>query len=195
MKKITTYLSLVATALLVTTWSGSSYAAKCVAANAPDELTVEEALAVYECLQPKLRDGYSSGKNQWAKDYVNWGAASTAPAAPGVHSGQYLMTFVNEVGLDTYTKFDGSELPIGTVIAKEAFTIKKNKKTKKGPLLFMEKVGLDAAPKTGGWRYSGVKPNGKKLKVKEEGFCHACHQAYPQNDFVGYPVEAVRVSS
>ena len=195
MKNLSSKLTLVLTALMLSVWSGGAYAAKCTAPKSPDELTIEDLQAIYECIGPKLKEGYAGKGNDWAKAYPNWKGASSAPAAPGVHSGQYLMTFVNDVGFDQYIQYnsDNTEMPVGTIIAKEAFTIKKNKKIKKGPLLFMEKVGLDQAPNTGGWRYSGLKPNGKKLKVKEEGFCHACHQAYPQNDFLGYPVENVRV--
>ena len=129
--------------------------------------------------------------------YTDWKAASIAPQAPGMHSGQYLMTYVNPVGYDQYIKYanDGTAMPEGTIIAKEAFTITKKGKIKKGPLLFMEKVGMGERPDTAGWKYSGLKANGKKLKVKEAGFCHACHKAWPGQDYLGFPVEAVRIKS
>lgn len=178
-------------------WISSVYAAECRAPEAAKDMGIDDLQTLYECLRPDMVKGYQNKGNEIAGAYTDWKAASTAPQAPGVHSGQYLTTFVNPTGYDQYIKYstDGTEMPVGTVIAKEAFTIKKKGKVKIGPLLFMEKVGKDKAPETAGWKYSGIKPNGKKLKVDGKGFCHACHQAYPGQDFLGFPVPAVRVSS
>ncbi len=173
--------------------------AECKAEKKPAEMTHEDLRVFYDCIRPGLVKGYQKkGKNPIAMGYTDWQAASTAPAAtPGMHSGQYLMTYVNPVGYAEYVAFKtaGVDMPLGTLIAKENFSFKKNGKLKKGALLMMEKVGLENAPDTGGWVYTGVKPNGKKLKVKQKGFCHACHQAWPGQDFLGYPVPAVRVSA
>ncbi len=176
-------------------WVTPGHAADCKVDKPAADLTLEELDTLYECVRPDLIKGYQKKKKEKALAYTDWKAASTTPQAPGTHSGQYLMTYVNPVGFDQYIQYntDSTEMPNGTIIAKEAFTITKKGKIKKGPLLFMERVGLEAAPKTGGWKYSGLKPNGKKLKVKAAGFCHACHQAWPHQNFMGYPVEAVRV--
>ncbi len=177
--------------------SNATYAASCTAPKAPKDLSTEEMQAVYDCLHPKLVEGYAKKGNTFGTAYSGWKAASTLPGAPGVHSGQHLMTYVNDVGYDQYVEFrtDKSEMPVGTVIAKENFEIKDSGKIKIGALLLMEKVGIDQAPETAGWRYSGVKKNGKNLKVDEKGFCHACHQAYPHQDYQGYPILDKRVSS
>lgn len=189
-------------ALLTVTAFGmnaGAHAADCKAAKKPSEMSHAEMRALYDdCIRKSLTAGYQKrGKNPIAMAYTNWRAASTAPAAPGVHSGQHLMTYVNPLGYASYVAFksQGASMPVGTQIAKENFSFKGNGKLKKGALLMMEKVGLDAAPDTGGWVYSGVKPNGKKLKVDQKGFCHACHQAWPGQDFLGYPIPAVRASS
>lgn len=178
-------------------WITNGYAASCKATKPAAELTIEDLQVLYECLRPSLIKGYQKKGNEIAMAYTDWQAASIAPQAPGMHSGQYLMTYVNPVGYDQYVKFstDGTEMPVGTVIAKEAFTIKSSGKIKKGPLLFMEKVGTAEAPDTAGWKYSGIKAKGKKLKVDAKGFCHACHQAWPGQDYLGLPVPAVRATS
>ena len=179
-------------------YAGTSYAADCSASKDPKELTQVEMRAIYDCIRPELIKGYQKkGKNPIAMAYTDWKAASMVPAAPGVHSGQHLMTYVNPVGYDEYVAFktEGASMPVGTLIAKEAISFKKSGKVVKGPLLMMEKVGMDQAPDTGGWLYTGVKPNGKKLKVDQKGFCHACHQAYPGQDSLGYPIPDVRVSA
>ncbi len=188
-------VKLLTAALLLST--SSAYAADCKAPKAAADMSVEDLSTLYECLRPSLLEGYQKKENELAMAYTDWKAASSAPQAPGMHSGQYLMTYVNDEGYDAYTQYATSDvaMPVGTQIAKEAFTIKANGSVKKGPLLFMEKVGMDAAPDTGGWKYSGLKPKGKKLKVDEKGFCHACHQAWPGQDYLGYPVQKVRISA
>ena len=190
--------SILASALIIGAFStGPALAAKCKADKDPKELTHEEMAAIYDCIRPSLIKGYQKrGKNPIAMAYTDWKAASKVPAAPGVHSGQHLMTYVNPAGYDAYVSYqtEGANMPIGTQIAKEAISFKKSGKVKKGPLLMMEKVGLDKAPDTGGWVYTGVKPNGKRLKVDQKGFCHACHQAWPGQDFLGYPIQEVRIT-
>ncbi len=182
--------------LLGMTTVSTAYAESCKAPKAGPELSPDEMTELYNCIQPGLLKGYSKKGHEVGSVYGGWKAASLRPVAPGVHSGQYLMTYVNDAGYDQYVKYtsDGTQMPVGTVIAKENFTIKSSGKVSNGPLLIMTKVGDEAAD-TGGWVYSGVKPNGKKLKVDGKGFCHACHQAYPTQDFLGYPVQDARVTS
>ncbi len=176
--------------------SGATYAASCKAPKAGPELSADEITALYNCLHPVLAAGYGKKGHEVGAVYSGWKPASIRPVAPGVHSGQYLMTYVNDIGYEQYVQYksDGSQMPIGTVIAKENFTIKSSGKIKNGPLLIMTKVGDEAAD-TGGWLYTGLKPNGKNLKVDAKGFCHVCHQAYPAQDFQGYPIPDARVSN
>lgn len=182
--------------LISAIWISSAQAA-CKAEKPAAELTIEDLQGLYECLRPDMVKGYQKKDHEIAAAYTDWKAASIAPQAPGMHSGQYLMTYINPTGYDQYIQFntDSTAMPAGTVIAKEAFSISSRGKVKIGPLLFMEKVGMDAAPETGGWQYSGIKKNGKNLKVDAKGFCHACHQAWPGQDSLGYPVPAVRATS
>ena len=176
--------------------SSDNYSAECTAEKPASDMSIEDLQGLYDCLRPELVAGYQRGDNAIAQAYTDWNAASAAPQAPGVHSAQYLMTYVSPASYDQYVQYntDGTEMPIGTQIAKEAFTIADGGKIQKGPLLFMEKVGLEQRPDTAGWKYSGIKNNGKNLSVDEKGFCHACHQAWPGQDYQGYPLPAVRVS-
>ncbi len=174
-------------------YSTPGFAAKCQAPDLSGDVSEAQMSEFYSCIQPKLQAGYGKKGSEVGTAYVDWKQASKFPAAPGVHSGQHLMTYVNAAGYDAYVKYDGGAAPVGTVIAKESFTIKSKGKWKKGPLLIMTKVG-DSASATGGWEYTGVKPNGKKLSVDGPGFCHACHQAYAHQDSLGYPIPNARVN-
>eukprot|EP00752_Nemacystus_decipiens_P001140 g1140.t1 len=111
------------------------------------DMTFEDAQDVWECLKDDLYAGYNRGPKRWipaafVKDYRDWRMASTLPADPGVHSGRYLLTYVNDAGYDAYTDFkdDGTAaIPAGAVIAKESFSISDAGEVTKGPLFFMQK--------------------------------------------------------
>ena len=179
-------------------FTGAS-AAGCKAPKAGPELSADEMTELHNCLHPLFIESFAKKGHEVGSVYGEWKPVSLRPAAPGVHSGQYLMTYVNDTGYEQYLKFatDGTQMPVGTIIAKENFTIKDSGKIKWGPLLVMTKVGAEVAEAadTGGWVYSGVKPKGKTLKVDGKGFCHACHQAYPGQDFLGYPTAETRMSA
>lgn len=168
--------------------------AACAIDKSPKDLSLDELGSYYECVKADLAKGYQGGDNAVAKAYPNWKAGATGPAKPGFHSNRYLMTYVNDIGHSTYVAYASSDvdMPIGSVIAKESFKIKSGGKLKAGPLFIMEKVGVDKAPEAQGWVYSAVKASGKPMSVKQS-FCHSCHQAYAEQDALGYPVPDVRI--
>lgn len=163
-----------------------------------EDLSQEELNTHYQCSRDELVKSYQKKGNELALKYTEWKPVATGPAKPGVHSNRYLMTYVNPIGYDLYVQYKVGadvEFPIGTVAAKESYKIKSSGKLKKGPLLVMTKVGNEAAPKTDGWVYSGVKGSGATFKVSQK-FCHNCHQAWTgTQDSLGYPVESVRLKN
>lgn len=179
--------------------AGAAQAA-CKADKAGDELNFDEANAVYECLKDSLYKGYNKGKKRWipadyVKDYRDWTLVSKAPAAPGFHSGRFLVTYVNEIGAAEYVKYQDvrGPMPAGTLIAKESFSVNKKGKDKKGPLFLMEKVAAGTSPETGDWYYMMVAPNGKPQAINVVTACSQCHQGnFGDRDGLGYPVEEVR---
>lgn len=185
---------IISTVLLGSLALSTNVLAQCSIEKKPKELSLDEVNTHYQCARDSLISGYQKGDNPVAKDYVNWKAAATGPAKPGFHSNRYLMTYVNEIGHSTYVAYASSDvnMPIGSLVAKESYKLKKGGKIKAGPLFIMEKVGADKAPKADGWLYSGVKANGKPMKFKQ-AFCHNCHKAYKAQDALGYPVPDVRL--
>jgi len=174
--------------------SAYANAADCSLDKKAKDLNLHEINTYYQCVRTQLVNDYQRGDNDIAKAYSHWKPAATGPAKPGFHSNRYLMTYVNDIGHSTYTAYASTNvnMPVGSIIAKESFKIKSKGLLSAGPLFFMEKVGVDIAPKTSGWRYSAVKKNGTPMKVGQT-FCHSCHQAYSAQDSLGYPVVDVRL--
>lgn len=187
-------------AAALTLVAGAASAA-CEADKPGAELSHAEAAEVYACLAEEMAAGYRSGPKRWipeayVDDYRDWRAASTAPAAPGFHGGRFLMTWVNPVGYDDYVEFraEGAEMPSGTVIAKESFTVGEDGAAAAGPLFIMEKAAEGASPESGDWYYMMVSASGVPQAVDVMTACHECHASFEASDHLGYPVEEVRVA-
>ena len=85
--------------------TSAAFAADCTTTVKKDDLTDDQVQALYDCIKAELREGYASKDGALTKEYTGWKAASTLPAAPGVHGKRFLMTFVNDAGFDEYVKF------------------------------------------------------------------------------------------
>lgn len=180
--------------------AGTASAAEFDPGKAALDMTPEEASATYSCLKDALYDGYQAGDKRWipdghVSDYRDWKAATAYPAAPGFHGGRFLTTYVNEVGFDAYVEYaEDPEIPAGTVIAKESFSVTDAGEARAGPLFLMEKVAAGESPETGDWHYMVVAPNGAPQAVNVISACSACHQEnFGFQGGLGYPVEAARL--
>ena len=174
--------------------------ADCTASKPGDELTFAEANVVYECIADALHAGYKKGEKRWVNaDHVNgyrgWVQASTVPANPGWHTERFLMTWVNQTGAAEYLKYaENPNIPVGTVLAKESFSVTDSGKVKKGPLFFMEKAAAGSSPKTDDWYYTMVSAKGVPQGINTIVACAECHQGnFSAQGGLGYPVEEARV--
>jgi hypothetical protein len=159
------------------------------------DFSAEEVAAVYDCLSVELAAGYAKEGDAVGSVYREWGVTATGPAAPGAHSNRWLLTFANDIAYDTYVQYafgDDFTMPVGSVLAKESFSLTKAGAPRNGPLFIMTKVEAGGdAEEFGNWVYSAVRANGKPMGVKQ-GFCHDCHVAFADQDSMGYPDRDVR---
>lgn len=180
--------------------AGSVVDANCKVLKPVDELSYEEAAAVYACISDDLVAGYKTGDKRWipaefVNDYRSWTPASTLPGNPGFHGERYLLTYVNDTGAAEYLKYEAERgpMPVGTVIAKESFGIADDGTVEPGPLFFMQKAEAGASPKTGDWYYMAVAANGTPMGVNVFRACNECHEGFADSDYLGYPIEEARI--
>ncbi len=159
------------------------------------DFTQAQIDALYECVRDELPAAYGAGDNEVAAQYRDWEAAATGPAAPGFHGGRFLNTFVNEVGYAEYIRYEDDdeafEMPVGTVIAKESYTLRDGA-PRIGPLFIMTRAATADFAETDGWVYSAVQPNGNPMGISQS-FCHDCHGGFAFSDSLGYPAFDVRL--
>lgn len=182
--------------------ASAAQAAGCDPGKDGDDLIFEEAQVVYDCIAADLHAGYMTGDKKWipigyVADYRSWTPANTLPANPGFHGGRFLLTWINDVGAEEYLKFaeeDAVNIPAGTVIAKESFSVTVAGKVKHGPLFIMEKRVAGTSPETNDWYYMAVAPNGMPMAVNVMKACNECHmENYGFQGGLGYPDPEVRV--
>lgn len=175
---------------------GAAFAQECVF-EAPDfyELSGDEIDALYACMESRMAEAYATSDSDVAKTYRDWAVTGLRPGPDPSHGDRLLLTFANDIAAEQYLAFaeEGVEMPVGAILAKESIALGHGT-ADIGPLFIMEKVGQDAAPDTGGWRYSGIQPNGSALGAPES-FCHDCHGAFEGQDSLAYPAVELRVGN
>lgn len=194
-RALTLTLAAAAVAMFATTPT-ASHAAECpMSTTDAFELDADAVVALYDCIKDYMAEGYASQGDETGSSYRNWSVTSTRPAVAGAHGNRFLQTFANDLAAPVYLQFaeEGVAIPAGGVLAKESFSIHKKKKIgRRGPLFIMTKLEAGGAPDYGDWLYAGLQPNGKPMKIKQS-FCHDCHAAWEEQDYLAYPLEEVRL--
>ncbi len=161
----------------------------------PAELKPAEALSIYQGIAGELSRGYAASKNIVAKTYRKWRLFNTAPYRSATHGNRYVNNYANE---DSYG-MPGAVMPPGTVLAKDSFTVTAESAAFGGALFLMEKLEPGASPENGDWRYTMIMPDGSILgdstgeNPDQVKFCHACHAAKADNDYLFFVPEAYRI--
>ena len=190
-------IAVIAAAAAFSVSAGASYA--CDAVEVEDAFDLDEAatVALYECLEGKMAEGYAAEGDEVGSNFRDWAVTATRAAVAGPHGNRLLLTYANDIAAEQYLKFEdeGVVMPVGSVLAKESIAVSiKKKKARPGPLFIMTKLEAGAAPETGDWLYAGLQPNGKVMKVKQS-FCHDCHVGWEASDMLAYPLPEVRVNA
>ena len=142
--------------------------------------------------------GYRLSGDETARAFRGWKRANTAPYLSSSHGRRYLNNFVNPKGV-AYLEFEkAGRLPVGSIIAKESFSVSADGKASVGPLFVMEKMPKGFNYVSGDWRYTMIMPDGQILGVtKGKGsaavkFCISCHLAKERQDHLFFLPKAYR---
>ena len=197
--KSLTKLSAAAFVMLMGTAQGAlADGHSCTFEKDPIDFDQSEIDALYACVVDTLAEGYAAEGHEIGSVYRDWAPTATGPYNPGTHGERFLNTFANDVAAEQYLQYaygDDLVMPVGSILAKESYKLRGDGTPRPGPLFIMTKVEAGGeAEEFGNWVYSGVQPNGKNMGVKQS-FCHNCHQAFADQDSMGYPDSTVRFSN
>lgn len=166
----------------------------------PADLPNSAALTVYLRILDEMSAGYRLSGDQSAASYRNWRRFNKTPYRSATHGERYVNNYANTVGR-SYGKFEGvGEMPVGAMLAKDAFAMTSQGDVFLGPLFLMEKMPAGFNPASRNWRYAMIMPDGSLFgRTKGEGsekveFCITCHQsAGDENDHLFFVPRKHRV--
>ncbi len=147
---------------------------------------------IYQDLVDRMVNGYALSKHPVAQGYPNWQLYNTAPYLSATHGNRFINNYANALAKDYGSLKKGAKLPIGSVLAKDSFTVTAQRKVFPGALFVMEKLAAGASPDTADWRYVMIMPDGSLFgdsmgdSASEMTFCHDCHKIKAKNDYVFY---------
>ncbi len=156
----------------------------------PADLKSDDANAIYDSIIKQMAEGYAQSGIAAAKDYLKWRRDNNAPYLSGGHGNRFLNNYGNAVSKGYLALRRGSKMPVGSVLAKDSFTVTDDKEIFGGALFLMEKLADNGKPQTGNWRYVMIMPDGSifgdNAVAGDESmqFCHDCHKRVKTRDYL-----------
>jgi len=165
----------------------------------PASLSASQANRIYDELKERLSERYAMSKLEITSGYQSWPRYNSTPYLSSTHGQRFINSYANALGKD-YGKIKGNaRYPVGTVFAKDSITVRSEGKIFPGALFVMEKLKAGANSETADWRYVMVIPDGSIFgdTIGDEPelvkYCHACHEAKANADYVFYVPRKYRI--
>ncbi len=153
----------------------------------PANLSPAEALTIYDNIGETMADAYALSREIAAERFRKWRRYNTAPYRSATHGNRYVNNYANPRAAGYGGLKPGEPMPPGTIVAKDSFTVSANGDVYGGPLFVMEKLGAGVSPRTGGWRYVMIMPDGSYFgdstgeNARRVEFCGGCHRTAKQD--------------
>ena len=98
---------------------------------------------------------YAKAGYDAADGYTRWPRFNTVPYPSATHGGRLVNNYASPVGADAYGRYeDVGEMPVGSVLAKDSFTVDGNVVTATG-VIGLQSLGLGDEPGTGAGTIDG----------------------------------------
>lgn len=164
----------------------------------PQTLDAERGAEIYEIVRAGMTVGYSLSGLDIARNYQNWRRYNNAPYLSATHGNHYLNNYANEVAR-AYGDFEGAgRLPVGSVIAKDSFSVTESGGILLGSLFIMEKMPQGFSYVSGDWKFTLVKPDGTIFGATNGAgsarveYCITCHLSRERYDHLYFVPRAFR---
>ncbi|OGA36003.1 MAG: hypothetical protein A3G80_10570 [Betaproteobacteria bacterium RIFCSPLOWO2_12_FULL_62_13b] len=165
----------------------------------PAKLSAQRASEIYAIIRLALQGGYSRSGSAIAGSYQGWRRVNTAPYLSATHGNHYLNNYVNDIGA-AYGRFEkAGKLPVGSIIAKDSFSMTRGGEILLGGLFVMEKMPGGFNDVTDDWKYTLIQADGTLFGEtngtgsKRVEYCIACHLARKHQDHLWFLPKPYRV--
>lgn len=115
----------------------------------PAKLSGQEAKLFYQQVRGALTRGYLAAGLLEVQGYQQWQRYNTAPYLSSTPGNHYLNNYVNEQAAAHYQQDSGVPMPVGSIIAKDSFSVIRTGGIVLGPLFVMEKMAPGFDPGRG----------------------------------------------
>lgn len=134
-----------------------------------------------------MQAAYTKSGDPSAKAYPNWRRYSKVAYVSGTHGNRFVQNYANDTGR-AYGAFEkAGRMPVGSILAKDSFTVTPNGRVGVGPLFLMEKMSGGFNKKSDDWKYSMVMPTGAVMGATNGknssalNFCYECHMSVAED--------------
>ncbi len=151
----------------------------------PADLAPGEAQQIYEIALKALAVGYARSQDPSAGSYTEWQRYNSMPYLSATHGNHFINNYANETAR---AYGSGKRLPVGSVIAKDSFSVTETGGILLGPLFLMEKMPKGFSYVSGDWKYSLIQPDGtifgetNGIDSERVQYCISCHLAVEAQD-------------
>ncbi|WP_282607266.1 cytochrome P460 family protein [Pelagibius sp. Alg239-R121] len=162
-------------------------------------LSIEEASRIYGEMIDDIYLAYGAGQSDFSPPYRDWGLYNTAPYRSATHGARYVNNYANEVAKDYGRYEEAGIFPVGSVLAKDSFSVTKDGVVDIGPLFLMEKMPAGFNRVSGDWRYVMIMADGRLFGetngrgAQKVEYCVGCHLAKEDQDHLFFVPEEVRL--
>lgn len=154
----------------------------------PERLEPERAESIYQIAVRAMSNGYARSGLEAAKRYTRWRRFNSAPYLSSTHGNHYINNYANDIA-GSYARYEqAGRLRVGSVIAKDSFSVTDTGGILLGPLFLMEKMPEGFNYVSGDWKYSLIQPDGSLLGetngvgAERVEYCITCHLAVEHQD-------------
>jgi hypothetical protein len=164
----------------------------------PNKLSHAEARKVYDSIADELAEAYGLSREPSAMAFRKWKIYNSAPYLSATHGNRYVNNYANARAVGYGSLKPGEKLPVGSILAKDSFTVTADGEVFGAALFVMEKLAAGKSPATGDWRYVMILPDGSYFgdtegdNAADVAYCHTCHKVKKRNDFIFYVPKAYR---
>jgi hypothetical protein len=166
----------------------------------PANIQPERAEEIYQSIRDNLRDHYARSGDPLFVAYQNWKRFTRLPYRSPNHGERFVNHYANDVA-EAYKKYEkAGELPAGSIVIKDSFTVTGRGQVMTGPLFMMEKMPTGFRSLAGTWRFMMLRPDGTIVGltggVNENAvrFCAECHvKAGKDQDYLYFMPDEARL--
>jgi hypothetical protein len=164
----------------------------------PADLAPGEAQRIYEIALKALAVGYAQSRDPSAVSYSEWRRYNSVPYLSATHGNHYINNYANQIAR---AYGSGKRLPVGSVIAKDSFSVTETGGILLGPLFLMEKMPAGFSYVSGDWKYSLIQPDGtifgetNGTGSERVQYCIGCHLAVGAQDHLYFVPPKLRIKT